>query len=83
MLKIRWPKWPRRFTYQKFDNFFQVSKFYYFKLNEMEIEKSQALWNTMYGLHWDYLETEENSTELLLKKDKLKGKLRKSDQCIV
>ncbi|KAG4066936.1 hypothetical protein HA402_007684 [Bradysia odoriphaga] len=39
----------------------------------MEFEKSQTLWNTLYSLHWDYIETEENSTELLLKKDKLKS----------
>ncbi len=39
----------------------------------MDIEKSQALWNTLYDLHWDYICTEENSAELLLKKDKLKS----------
>lgn len=41
----------------------------------MEYEKSISIWNTLYNLHWEYIQTEENSTDLLLKKDKLKGKL--------
>ncbi|KAJ6644543.1 Protein tamozhennic [Pseudolycoriella hygida] len=31
------------------------------------------IWETLYELHWDYIQTEENSTDLLLKKDKLKN----------